>query len=180
MKTFRLGVVVGVVVLGSGSPGFGQVDVNYDGVQTVFSMAPQSGRNFDVSAAFACPGEEACRPLVVRVVFATFSRKVPKYDDNHSVSVVIDGETRLSVPNARYAVRRAAANQVYESIVCMIDIDDFVALANAKKAEYAIGSKEGELSDKQLRGLTALAAKLPETEDPPKPEAGEAGGSEPD
>jgi hypothetical protein len=116
VKTLQLGVVVGAAVLGSGSPAFGQVDVNHEGGQTVFSIAIQPGLPFEVSAAFACPGEEACRPGVVRVVFGTFTRKRPSYDDDHSVSMVIDGESRLSIPNTQYAVRRAAANQVYENV----------------------------------------------------------------
>lgn len=159
-------------MLGCSLPAFSQVDVNHQDGQTIFSIAIQPGRPFEVSAAFACPGEEACRPAVVRLVFGTYTRKLPSYDDDHSVSMVIDGETQLSIPNVQYAVRQAAANQVYENVVCMMMIDDFLVLANAQKAEYEIGSGKGELSDKQLEVLAALAERILS---PPEQEADEAG-----
>jgi len=166
VKTLQLGLLVGAAVFGGRLLAFGQVDVNHQDGQTVFSIAIQPGLPFGVSAAFACPGEEACRPGVVRVVFGTFTRKKPTYKNDHSVSMVIDGETRLSIPNTQYAVRQAAANQVYENVVCMVLIDDFLALANAKKAEYEIGSGKGELWDNQLKALAALAERMP---NPPEP-----------
>lgn len=179
MKKLPLGALVGAAMLGSGSPALGQVDVNHDGIQTVFSIGPESGRPFEVSAAYACPGEQACRPAVVRVVFGAYNRKLPKYDDNHAVSVIIDGEGPLSLPDPAHSARRAPANQVYESIVCMIGVDEYLALANGKKVEYVIGPSKGELSDKQLKALAALAEKIPAAEEPPA-EAEEPGGSSSD
>lgn len=173
----RLVAVVGAALLGVSQPAFGQVEVNHQGGQTVYSIAPQSGRPFEISAAYACPGEEACRPAVVRVAFGTYTRKQLRYKDDHAVSFVIDGETQLSIPNSQYAARQAAAAQVFESIVCMVMIDDFLTLAGAEKAEYEIGPEEGELSGKQLKALAALAERVPS---PPEQPAEEAGESEPE
>ena len=172
MRKHQLGVVVAAAVLSFGMPAYGQVDVNHDGVRTVFSIDPQPGRPFEIAAAYACPGEEECRPAVVRVVFGAFNRKTLRYDDDHEISVVIDGEGPMTVPNPHYAARRAPANQVYESLVCMIGIEEFLALANAEKVEYTIGSADGELSEKQLKALAALAAKIPAPAEP-LAEAGE-------
>lgn len=108
----------------------------------------------------------------MRVVFGTYTRKVPKYDEDHALSLVADGDT-LTLPPPQYAVRQAAANQVYENIVLMMPIDSFLATANADRVAYVIGSEEGELSDKQREALAALAEEVLEPEEPrSSPDAG--------
>lgn len=172
MRPKTLGLAVSAAVLAGASPSSGQVNISHDGSQTVYSITAQSGRPFEVSAAFACPGKEPCRPGIVRVVFGTYTRKVPKYDEDHALSLVADGDT-LTLPPPQYAVRQAAANQVYENIVLMMPIDSFLATANADRVAYVIGSEEGELSDKQREALAALAEEVLETEEPrASPDAG--------
>ncbi len=178
MRRLTFGVLVGATVLCSGRAALAQVEVQYDGMQSVFSVA-ESGRPFAISAAYACPGEAECRPAVVRVEFGAYNRKTPRYDDNHAVLVLIDAKDSLSVSSPQYAARRAPANQVYESIVLMMAVEEFLALANGEKVEYTIGPDEGKLSDKQREALAALAGKVPEPE-PPVADAEEPeGGSTP-
>lgn len=165
MRILTVGILVGAAGLCSGRMAMAQVDVRYDGVQSVFSVA-QTGQPFAISAAYACPGEAACRPAVVRVELGAYHRKTPRYDGNHAVQVVIDTKDSLSVESPHYAAHPAAANQVYESIVWMMDVDEFLVLANGEKVEYTIGPDEGELSDKQRESLTALAGNVPEPEQP--------------
>ena len=165
MRRLTVGVLVGATALGSGRVAHAQVEVQYDGMQSVFSVAA-SGRPFAISAAYACPGEAECRPAVVRVEFGAYNRKTPRYDDHHAVLVLIDAKDALSVTSPQYAARRAPANQVYESIVLMMDVEEFLALANGEKVEYTIGPDTGELSGKQHEALAALAGKVPEPEAP--------------
>ncbi len=61
----------------------------------------------------------------------------------------------------------------------MMDVDEFLALANGEKVEYTIGPDTGELSGKQREALAALAGKMPEP-DEPMAKAEEPEGSKPD
>lgn len=165
MKPLATCTVAGASALLSGQAALAQVNVAYDGAQSVFSVG-QTGRPLAISAAYACPGDAECRPAVVRVEFSAYQRKKPRYDDDHAVLVVVDASDSLRVENPAYAARGAAANQVYESIVWMMKLDEFLALANATKVEYSIGPDESELSDKQREALAALAGKIPAADEP--------------
>ena len=50
--------------------------------------------------------------------------------------------------------------------MCFIPTTDFRTVANSEKVEYRIGPSEGELTEKQRKALEALAAELPELEEP--------------
>ena len=167
MQHRRLGGLVGAALLASASPLFGQVDKQTSGTQTIYRVGPEASPSFQVSASFACPGEENCRPAVVQVNFTrVISLKQiggPKYDENHSVSMVLNDETQLSVPNPRY-MQRKASGWKYEIIVCVMPVDDYLLLSRAQKAEYQIGPTSGELTKEQRDVLADLAQEIQEAE----------------
>ena len=168
MQHRRLGGLVGAALLASASPLFGQVDKETTEGQTIYKVGPEASSSFQVSASFACPGEENCRPLVVQVVFTQVIslRQIggPKYDENHSVSVVLNDETQLSVPNPQYIQRKGTGGQIYEIIVFLMPVDDYLLLSGAQKAEYQIGPTSGELTEKQRDMLADLAQEIQEAE----------------
>jgi hypothetical protein len=155
--------VLAATILTSPSSLPAQVDKKKSGGQVVFSVAPQSSSSFDVSAAFACPGEAACRPAVVRVVLMSIGK--PKYADDHSVDLILDQETELSVANPSYRAQKGTGRQAYEIITCMMPTADFLALSAAEKVGLRVGTQEAELTKKQLKKLAALAAAIPEVEE---------------
>ena len=85
-------------------------------------------------------------------------------DKNHSVSMVLNDETQLSVPNPRYVQREGTGGQNYEIIVCVMPVDDYLLLSGAQKAEYQIGPTSGELTEKQRDLLADLAQEIQEAE----------------
>ncbi len=167
MQHRRLGALVGATLLASASPLFGQVDKQTTGDRTIYRVGPESSSSFQVSASFACPGEENCRPAVVQVNFTQVIslRQIggPKYDENHSVSMVLNDERQLSVPNPRY-MQRKAGDRIYEIIVCLMPVDDYLLLSRAQKAEYQIGPTSGELTEEQRDVLADLAQEIQEAE----------------
>ena len=168
MQHRRLGALVGATLLASASPLFGQVDKQTTGGQTIYRVGPEASSSFQVSASFACPGEENCRPAVVQVVFtrAISRRQIggPKYDENHLVSMVLNDETQLSVPNPRYMQLKGASGRKYEIIVCLMPVDDYLLLSGVQKAEYQIGPTSGELTEEQRVVLAHLAQEIQEAE----------------
>lgn len=167
MQHRRLGALVGAALLASASPLFGQVDKQTTGTQTIYRVGPEASSSFQVSASFACPGEENCRPAVVQVNFTRVIslRQIggPKYDENHSVSMVLNDETQLSVPNPRY-MQRKVGSWIYEIIVCLMPGDDYLLLSRAQKAEYQIGPTSGKLTEEQRDVLADLAQEIQEAE----------------
>ena len=168
MQHRRLGALVGATLLASASPLFGQVDKQTSGTQTIYRVGPEASSSFQVSASFACPGEENCRPAVVQVNFTqVISLKQiggAKYDEEHSVSMVLNDETQLSVPNPRYLQRKGTGGWIYEVIVCLMPVDDYLLLSRAQKAEYQIGPTSGELTEEQRDVLADLAQEIQEAE----------------
>jgi hypothetical protein len=157
--------VLAATILTSPSSLPAQVDKKKSGGQVVFSVGPQASSAFNVSAAFACPGEAACRPAVVRVVLTSIGK--PRYQDDHSVSLTLDQDTELSVANPSYRAQKGAGKQAYEIITCMMPTADFLALSAAEKVGLRVGTEEAELTEKQLEKLAALAAAIPEVEEDP-------------
>ncbi len=157
--------VLAATILTSPSSLPAQVDKKKSGGQVVFSVKPQSSSSFDVSAAFACPSDEACRPAVVRVVLMSIGK--PRYEDDHSVNLILDQDTELSVANPSYRAQKGAGRQAYEIITCMMPTADFLALSAAEKVGLRVGTEETEFTKKQLEKLAALAAAIPEVEEDP-------------
>ncbi len=173
----RLGALLGAALLVSSSPllgqvevtppVLGQVEVTFSQGQTIFKIGPVNGSKFDITADFMCPGEDACDPGVVRVVFSMLDMEtLLKHEDHHSVQLVLDEEAELAVASPRYLQLPAGGAWVAEVIMCFIPTTDFRTVANAEKVEYRIGPSEGELTEKQRKALEALAAELPELEEP--------------
>jgi hypothetical protein len=168
MQKSHLLTLAGVAVLMTSSTLFAQVTVKEEGVQTTFTVGPEASSSFNVSAAFACPGGEACQPAVVRVVFTAVGQPMgrPQYAENHSVSLILNEGTTLSVPNPRYRAQKGVGKQMYEIIVCMVPTEDFLTLAKAEKAEARIGPHEANLTKKQLSALSALGEAITDTQEP--------------
>jgi hypothetical protein len=157
--------VLAANILTSPSSLAAQVDKKKSGGQVVFSVGPQAGDAFNLSAAFACPSDAACRPAVVRVVLTSIGK--PKYEDDHSVTLILDQDTELSVANPSYRAQKGLGMQLYEIITCMMPTADFLALSAAEKVGLRVGTQEAELAQKQLEKLAALAAVIPEVEEDP-------------
>jgi hypothetical protein len=141
-----------------------QVDKKKSGGQVVFSVGPQASNAFNVGAAFMCPGDAACRPTAVRVVLTSVGK--PRYVDNHSVTLILDENTELSVANPGYRAQKGTGRQVYEIITCLMPTADFLSLSASEKVGLRVGTEEAELTKKQLEKLAALAAAIPAEEDP--------------
>jgi hypothetical protein len=139
----------------------------YSQGQTIFKIGPVRASRFDITADFMCPGEDACDPGVVRVIFSmTEAGALLKHEDDHSVQLVLNEETELAAASPQYLQRSAGGAWVTELIMCLIPTTDFRTVANAEKVEYRIGPSKGELTKKQRKALEALAAELPELEEP--------------
>ncbi len=148
-------------------PVLGQVEVTSSQGQTIFKVGPVKGSKFDITADFQCLGEDACAPGVVRVSFSMLDMEaLLKHENDHSVQLVLDEETELAVASPRYLQLPAGGAWVAEVIMCFIPTTDFRTVANSEKVEYRIGPSEGELTEKQRKALEALAAELPELEEP--------------
>lgn len=160
-----IAAVLAAITLASPSTLPAQVDKKKSGGQVVFSVGPQAGTAFNVSAAFACPGDEVCRPVVVRVVLTSIGRL--KYEDDHSVTLVLDEDKELSVANPSYRWQKGTGMQAYEIITCLMPTADFLALSASEKVDLRVGTEEGELTKKQLEKLAALAAAIPVVEEDP-------------
>ena len=147
----------------------GQVNKKDSGGQVVFSVGPKSGSSCDeVSAAFVCPGDAACTPGVVHVLltFLTY-KQLPKYDDDHAVSFVLDEDTGVSVANPTYRARKGVGRQVWETITCIMPTADFLELTAARGVDLRVGNQEAKLSREQLQTLAQLAAAIPKGEEDP-------------
>ncbi len=162
MRHRRLGALVGAALLASASALFGQVDKKTTGARTTYKVGPQSSTSFDVSASFACPEEENCRPAVVQVVFVAIGVDIrrPQWAEIDSVSFVLNDETQLSVPNPQYRQRKGVGMQMYEIIVLLMPVDDYLLFSRAQKAAYQIGFTSGELTKEQRDLLAHLAQEI--------------------
>ena len=129
----RLGALLGAALLVSSSPLLGQVEVTFSQGQTIFKIGPVNGSKFDITADFMCPGEDACDPGVVRVVFSMLDMEaLLKHEDHHSVQLVLDEEAELAVASPRYLQLPAGGAWVAEVIMCFIPTTDFRTVANAE------------------------------------------------
>jgi len=166
MKHRRLGPLLGAALLVGSSPVLGQVEVRSDQGQSIYRVGPVRTSEFTLTADFTCPGEDACDPGTVRVIFSMTDYGPLLHKDDYSVQLVLDEETELAVASPQYLQQSAGGAYVTELIICRIPTTDFRVIANAKKVEYRIGASKGQLTKKQRKALEALAEELIELVEP--------------
>ena len=139
------------------------VTVQYDRGQDQTTVAlpgiPKMGSS-RVGAMFDCPGRKTCVPNVVLLLLIVAGEK-PQYEGVSEIAVAVAGrENEMKFP-AQYAMQgEPMSRQSQEMISWTMPTADFIAVAEAKTANFVLAGRRLELTADQRNGLGLLAKRI--------------------
>ena len=104
---------------------------------------------------YSIPGQEGVVLDSVLLRFRSYSPDVPKYRDNHNVTIIVDGKVLLEGEGFDWdADDRSTASEAYG--IAKMSLSDFEMMAKAKSLSIQLGATKVDITGEPLDAIRDL------------------------